>query len=105
MEQLAKVQLELEDTLKDLDVKLNRVLAKQEYDYMKCFTLLVKKKERELKALIMSLSEQSKVQGDRKDEKLRKLEVSFLKARENETKMDRQVHELKASIRKWKESA
>lgn len=56
---------------------------------MKCYTLYVKKKERELKGLIMSLSEQAKVSGEKKDEKLRKLEVSVLKARENESKMDR----------------
>lgn len=72
---------------------------------MKCYTLYVKKKERELKGLIMSLSEQAKVSGEKKDEKLRKLEVSVLKARENESKMDRQVIELKASVLKWKENA
>ena len=72
---------------------------------MKCYTLYVKKKERELKGLIMSLSEQAKVSGEKKDEKLRKLEVSVLIARENESKMDRQVIELKASVLKWKENA
>jgi hypothetical protein len=71
---LAKVQTELEDTVNDLDVKLHRVLAKQEYDYMKCYTLYVKKKERELKELIVALSERSRQAGGKLEEKVRILE-------------------------------
>ena len=61
----------MDDTLQDLDKKLHRVLAKQEYDYMKCYTLFVKKKERELKELIMGLSEKAKDSGRDKDERIR----------------------------------
>jgi len=68
---LARVQAEMDDTLQDLDKKLHRVLAKQEYDYMKCYTLFVKKKERELKELIMGLSEKAKDSGRDKDERIR----------------------------------
>jgi hypothetical protein len=41
-----KAIVELEDTIKDLDVKLNRVLAKQEYEYLKGYNVYVKQKER-----------------------------------------------------------
>lgn len=71
LEMLARVQAEMDDTLQDLDKKLHRVLAKQEYDYMKCYTLFVKKKERELKELIMGLSEKAKDSGRDKDERIR----------------------------------
>jgi hypothetical protein len=37
-----KMKLELDDTVKDLDVKLNRVLAKQEYEYLKGYNVYVK---------------------------------------------------------------
>ncbi len=52
-----KAIVELEDTIKDLDVKLNRVLAKQEYEYLKGYNVYVKQKERELKDTINQLSE------------------------------------------------
>ena len=71
LEMLARVQAEMDDTLQDLDKKLHRVLAKQEYDYMKCYTLFVKKKETELKELIMGLSEKAKDSGRDKDERIR----------------------------------
>jgi len=45
---LRRLESEMTDTITDLDKKLNRVLAKQEYDYLKCYTMTVKKKEREL---------------------------------------------------------
>lgn len=47
-----KAKIELDETIKDLDVKLNRVLAKQEYEYLKGYNVYVKEKERELKATI-----------------------------------------------------
>lgn len=47
-----RLEGELSDTMEDLDQKLGRVLAKQEYDYMRCYALFVKKKERELRDLI-----------------------------------------------------
>lgn len=43
---------ELDYTIKDLDVKLNRVLAKQEYEYLKGYNVYVKQKEKELKDTI-----------------------------------------------------
>lgn len=47
-----KAKIDLDETIKDLDVKLNRVLAKQEYEYLKGYNVYVKEKERELKATI-----------------------------------------------------
>jgi hypothetical protein len=47
-----KAKQELDETIKDLDVKLNRVLAKQEYEYLKGYNVYVRQKEKELKATI-----------------------------------------------------
>lgn len=49
---LRRLEGEMSETITDLDKKLHRVLAKQEYDYMKCFTMYIKKKERELQQLV-----------------------------------------------------
>jgi hypothetical protein len=47
-----KAKNDLDDVIKDLDVKLNRVLAKQEYEYLKGYNVYVRQKEKELKTTI-----------------------------------------------------
>ena len=64
-----KAKGELDETIKDLDVKLNRVLAKQEYEYLKGYNVYVRQKEKELKQTINELSERFNNQGA-KDKKL-----------------------------------
>lgn len=103
MEVLNKLQGELHETFEDLDHKLNNVLAKQEYEYMQTYTHYVKKKERELKDMITLLGEKAKNADRVKDEKIRDLEKLCRAALANETKMEKQVRELKEQVRKWKE--
>lgn len=50
---------EIQDVITDLDKKLNVVLAKQEYEYLKGYNIYVKKKERELRQLIDSLNQKN----------------------------------------------
>lgn len=50
---------EIQDVITDLDGKLNRVLAKQEYEYLKGYNIYVKKKERELRQLIDKLNQKN----------------------------------------------
>ena len=71
---LQRLEGEMNDTLTDLDKKLHRVLAKQEYDYMKCYTMYIKKKERELRELVQGLSEKAKNADRVKDERIKQLE-------------------------------
>jgi hypothetical protein len=82
---LRRLEGELSETMTDLDKKLHRVLAKQEYDYMKCFTMYVKRKERDLKELVEKLSEKAKHADRVKDERIRQLEDACRKAIANET--------------------
>ena len=49
-------QSKIGDVIEDLDVKLNTILAKQEYDYLKGYNIYVKKKENELWELIEKLN-------------------------------------------------
>jgi DNA repair exonuclease SbcCD ATPase subunit len=102
---LRRLEGELSETMTDLDKKLHRVLAKQEYDYMKCFTMYVKRKERDLKDLVEKLSEKAKHADRVKDERIRQLEDACRKAIANETKMDKQFQDTKAQVRKWKDRA
>jgi hypothetical protein len=50
---------DLDATIHDLDGKLNRVLKKQEHDYLKGYTMYVKQKERELRELISKLNDKN----------------------------------------------
>ncbi len=95
----------MDEALDDLQNKLSRVLAKQEYDYMKCYSLYVKKKEREIKELIMALSQRSMEAGNGREQRITVLEHLIKQARDNEAKMDRQVKDLKSQIQLWKERA
>jgi len=74
LEVLEKVQGEMDEALDDLSAKLARVLAKQEYDHMQTYAHHVKKKENELKELIMELSERTKVSGGVKDRAIEALQ-------------------------------
>jgi hypothetical protein len=95
----------MDEALDDLQNKLSRVLGKQEYDYMKCYSLYVKKKEREIKELIMALSQRSMEAGNGREQRITVLEHLIKQARDNEAKMDRQVKDLKSQIQLWKERA
>ena len=54
-----RLQDETKDTIAGLDVKLNRVLAKQEYEYLKGYNIYVKRKEKELRDLIEKLNDKN----------------------------------------------
>lgn len=82
-----KARQELDETMKDLDVKLNRVLAKQEYEYLKGYNVYVKQKEKELKDTINLLSERFNNQGA-KDKKINNLQRAIKSIREDQIKMD-----------------
>ena len=73
---------DLENTIKDLDVKLNRVLAKQEFDYLKGYNVYVKRKERELRDLIVKMNEKNS-NSTIKDEKILQLEHVISKIRDD----------------------
>ena len=95
MEALAKLQNELAETFEDLDTKLNKMMQRQEVEYMKTYTHYVKKKERELKEMILLLGKKSKNADLVKDEKIKELEQVCRQAIQNEAKMEKQVRDLK----------
>ena len=43
----------------DLDTKLDKVLKKQEHDYLKAYSIYVKEKEKDLRLLITKLNEKN----------------------------------------------
>ena len=63
---------QITEVIADLDVKLNRVLAKQEYEYLKGYNIYVKKKEKELRQLIDTLNKKNST-SNTKDQKINEL--------------------------------
>lgn len=87
--------------IKDLDVKLNRVLAKQEYEYLKGYNVYVRQKEKELKTTIQQLSERYNNQGA-KEKKVQALQLAIKSIREEQIYIDRDNMNLKDAIKKLK---
>ena len=70
------VKLQLDNQIHGLDEKLNLVLAKQEYEYLKGYNIYVKRKEKELRELIEKLNEKNS-NNTLKDEKIINLEKTI----------------------------
>jgi hypothetical protein len=79
-ERLGRMKEELKDTIEDLDLKLNRVITKQEYDYLQGYQLFVNKKTKDLRAIIDKLNEKN-ANSTLKDEKIVELELIIHKLR------------------------
>jgi len=73
---------QLDSVITGLDEKLNRVLAKQEYEYLKGYNLYVKRKEKELRELIERLNEKNS-NNTLKDEKIINLERTIFLIRDD----------------------
>jgi len=58
-ETVNKWNKELGTIIGELDVKLDRVLRKQEHDYLHAYSNYVCKKESELRALVQKLNDQN----------------------------------------------
>lgn len=50
---------QLNEVIKDMDQKLNKVLKRQEADYLKGYSIYVREKERELRDLVHKLNERN----------------------------------------------
>ena len=77
---MEQVKVELAETIADLDSKLNKVVSRQELDFLAGYSLFVSKKSRELRDIIDKLNEKN--QGNSiKDDKIEELELLIHKLR------------------------
>lgn len=58
-QEIEQVVGQLDNLVKDMDVKLNGVLKRQEEDYIKGYSIYVREKERELRDLIVKVNEKN----------------------------------------------
>lgn len=104
MNRVKKTQEQLDGIIDGLDVKLNRVLAKQEYEYLKGYNIYVKRKEKELRDLIEKLNEKNS-NNTLKDEKINNLERTIHAIRKDQIKLEEQKDQQKKETLKWKTKA
>ena len=90
----------VEDTITDLDKKLNRVLAKQEYEYLKGYNIYVKQKEKDLRDLIAKLNEKNS-NNTLKDEKITKLERTIGAIQLDQIDQASEKKKLLESVKYW----
>lgn len=79
---------------------MNKVLAKQEYEYLKGYNLYVKRKEKELRELIERLNEKNS-NNTLKDEKIINLERTIFLIREDQIRMEKDKDKMTKDIKKW----
>ena len=58
-EELYAIYDKFDNNISDLDQNLNKVLRKQEYEYLQAYNIYVKRKEKELRELIDALNEKN----------------------------------------------
>lgn len=96
--------MSVQKVIDDLDQKLHRVLAKQEYEYLKGYNIYVKQKEKDLRELIEKLNEKNS-NNTLKDEKISKLENTIAAIREDQIRQERDKEKLNETIKYWKVKA
>lgn len=85
-----------------MDTKLNQVLRRQEYEYLQAYNIYVKKKEKELRELILTLNEKNS-NNNFKDIRITQLELSIDKMRQDALNYEKKVFNLHNEIKAWKE--
>lgn len=78
------------------------MLAKQEYDYLKGYNIYVKRKEKELRELILKLSERNNNKNTYKEDKMQLLEQSVLDLRTDQMRSEKHKEELREKAKYWK---
>ena len=81
-EEVFRLKDDIDHVVSNLDDKLNLVLAKQEYEYLKSYNIYVKRKEKELRELIDKLNEKNS-NNTQKDEKINNLEKTIKSIRDD----------------------
>lgn len=102
--EVAAAKAQLDGVIHGLDEKLNRVLAKQEYEYLKGYNVYVKRKEKELRELIEALQERNS-NNTLKDEKIINLEKTIQSIRDDQIRMEKDKDEMSKKIKKWQSRA
>lgn len=100
--QLKETYVSLEGVVEDLDSKLNRVLRKQEYEYLQAYNIYVKRKEKDLRDMIGKLDEKNS-KNNFKDLKIQQQEVTIDRMRDDAQKYEQKQEALKKEIKMWKE--
>ena len=99
-DEVAKLKGDIDHVVSNLDDKLNLVLAKQEYEYLKSYNIYVKRKEKELRELIDKLNEKNS-NNTQKDEKINNLEKTIKSIRDDQIRMEKEKDEQAKKIKKW----
>lgn len=99
-DKLQELNGQVNGVIEGLDDKLNKVLAKQEYEYLKGYNLYVKRKEKELRDLIEELNKKNS-NNTLKDEKIINLERTIFLIRDDQIRMEKQKDDMSKQIKKW----
>ena len=97
--EVEKHKVEIDGVISNLDDKLNLVLAKQEYEYLKSYNIYVKRKEKELRELIDKLNKKNS-NNTLKDEKINNLEKTIQSIQDDQIRMEKEKDDQGKKIKK-----
>jgi len=98
--EIENTRIKLDNIIDGLDLKLDRVLKKQEHDYLKGYSIYVKQKEKELRDLIAKLNEKNQ-RNTLKDEIIYNLKQTIKKINDEQIKMEKEKCDMKSQIKHW----
>ena len=91
---------EINAEISKLDEKLNLVLAKQEYEYLKSYNIYVKRKEKDMRDLIDQLNKKNS-NNTLKDEKINNLEKTIKSIKDDQHRIQKEKDDLSNKLKKW----
>lgn len=101
-EELYTIYDKFDTNISDLDQNLNKVLRKQEYEYLQAYNIYVKRKEKELRELIDALNEKNQ-RSNFKDNRINQLEVTIDQMRKDAFNYEQKMEQLQKDVKSWKE--
>ena len=102
--EVQKHKNEIDSVMATLDDKLNLVLAKQEYEYLKSYNIYVKRKEKELRELVDKLHKKNS-NNTLKEEKITNLEKTIQSIRDDQIRMEREKDDLAKKLKRTQAKA
>lgn len=93
-----EVDKNVQDVITDLDLKLNKVLAKQEKEYLEGYNKYVKKKEAELGKMIVELINERNNNNNKKDKQIKELKLTNYSIKQDQLKQEERIEVFRKEV-------
>lgn len=96
--QISSLSKKVDEVIDDLDVKLNKVLVKQEKEYLEGYNKYVKKKEAELGKMIVELINERNNNNNSKDKQIKQLQLTIHSIKQDQIKQEDLIEKFRREV-------